>query len=90
GAVTGGMDYASADIPETTLREVHLPPFVAAFEAGALTVMSAFNDIAGVPASGSRKLMTDMLRVEMGFDGFVVSDYTADMELIAHGYAADA
>ncbi|MFC0633101.1 glycoside hydrolase family 3 N-terminal domain-containing protein [Brevundimonas balnearis] len=90
GAVTGGMDYASADIPETTLREVHLPPFVAAFEAGALTVMSAFNDIAGVPASGSRKLMTDMLRGEMGFDGFVVSDYTADMELIAHGYAADA
>lgn len=90
GAVTGGMEYASADIPETTLREVHLPPFAAAFDAGALTVMSAFNDIAGVPASGSRKLMTDMLRGEMGFDGFVVSDYTADMELIAHGYAADA
>jgi beta-glucosidase len=90
GAVTGGMDYASADIPESTLREVHLPPFVAAFEAGAVTTMSAFNDIEGIPASANRRLMTDILRGEMGFDGFVVSDYTADMELIAHGYAADA
>ncbi len=90
GAVTGGMDYASADIPESTLREVHLPPFVAAFEAGAVTTMSAFNDIEGIPASANRRLMTDILRGEMGFEGFVVSDYTADMELIAHGYAADA
>lgn len=90
GAVAGGMDYASADIPEHTLREVHLPPFVAAFEAGALTTMSAFNDVAGVPASASRHLMTDILRTEWGFEGFVVSDYTADEELIAHGYAADA
>lgn len=90
GAVSGGMDYASADIPESTLREVHLPPFVAAFEAGAVTTMSAFNDIEGIPASANRRLMTDILRGEMGFEGFVVSDYTADMELIAHGYATDA
>jgi beta-glucosidase len=89
GAVAGGLDYASADIPEQTLREVHLPPFQAAFEAGALSTMSAFNDVAGVPATANRRLLTEILRGEMGFDGFVVSDYTADEELIAHGYAED-
>ncbi len=89
GAVAGGMDYASADIPEQTLRDVHLPPFRAAFEAGALTTMSAFNDIAGVPASANRHLLTEILRQEWGFSGFVASDFTADEELIAHGYAAD-
>jgi len=68
---------------------VHLPPFKAAFDAGAITVMSAFNDINGVPASANRWLMTDLLRGAWQFPGLVVSDYTADMELIAHGYAAD-
>jgi beta-glucosidase len=69
---------------------VHLPPFKAAFDAGAITVMSSFNDINGVPASANRWLLTDLLRGEWQFPGLVVSDYTADMELIAHGYAADA
>ncbi|KAG9560055.1 hypothetical protein KCV01_g21382, partial [Aureobasidium melanogenum] len=83
------MEYNTVDIAPQTLRDVHLPPFKAALDAGAITLMSAFNDINGVPASANRELMTGILRDEWGFDGFVVSDYTADMELIAHGYAED-
>ncbi|MDY1548774.1 beta-glucosidase BglX [Luteibacter sahnii] len=89
GAVAGGMEYNTVDIAPQTLRDVHLPPFKAAIDAGALTLMSAFNDINGVPASANRELMTGILREAWGFGGFVVSDYTADMELIAHGYAED-
>ncbi|MEZ2418287.1 glycoside hydrolase family 3 N-terminal domain-containing protein [Luteibacter sp. RCC_6_2] len=89
GAVAGGMEYNAVDIAPQTLRDVHLPPFKAAMDAGALTFMSAFNDINGVPASANRELMTDILRGEWGFEGLVVSDYTADMELIAHGFADD-
>ncbi|KAF1694587.1 glycoside hydrolase family 3 N-terminal domain-containing protein [Pseudoxanthomonas koreensis] len=90
GAVAAGMDYNYVEISEGTLRDVHLPPFKAAFDAGALAVMTAFNDINGVPASANRALLGDLLRGEWGFPGVVVSDYTADMELVAHGYAADA
>lgn len=89
GAVTAGMEYNFVDISEAALRDIHLPAFKASFDAGALTVMSAFNDISGVPCSGNRHLMTDILRGEWGFKGFVVSDYTADLELIDHGFAAD-
>jgi len=89
GAVSGGMDYNTVDISPQTLREVHLPPFKAAFDAGALSTMSSFNDINGVPASANPELLTNILRGEWDFKGFVVSDYTADMELIAHGFAAD-
>ncbi|NYZ61338.1 glycoside hydrolase family 3 N-terminal domain-containing protein [Luteimonas deserti] len=89
GAVMGGLDYNSVEISDGTLRDVHLPPFKAALDAGALTVMSAFNDINGVPASAHDGLLTDLLRGEWGFEGFVVSDYTADFELVAHGFAAD-
>jgi len=89
GAVAAGMEYAQVDISPQTLRDVHLPPFKAALDAGALSLMSAFNDINGVPASANRALLTDLLRNEWKFEGVVVSDYTADMELIAHGYAAD-
>ena len=89
GAVQGGLEYNSVELSDGTLRDVHLPPFKAALDAGALTIMSAFNDINGVPASASRLLMTDILRGEWHFEGFVVSDYTADFELVAHGYAAD-
>jgi len=89
GAVAGGMEYNYVDIAPQTLRDVHLPPFKAAFEAGALTVMSSFNDINGVPASANHELLTDILRGEWKFPGVVISDYTADMELVAHGYAAD-
>ena len=89
GAVQGGMDYNAADIPETTLREVHLPPFKSCFDAGALTTMASFNDIGGVPATGNRHLLTEILRDEWGFGGLVVSDFTGDKELVAHGYATD-
>ena len=89
GAVQGGMEYNTADIPETTLRQVHLPPFKAAIDAGAITVMSSFNDIAGIPSTGNHHLLTDILRGEWRFPGFVVSDYTSENELILHGFAAD-
>ncbi|WP_176597649.1 MULTISPECIES: glycoside hydrolase family 3 N-terminal domain-containing protein [Sphingobium] len=89
GAVSGGLEYGSVDISDETLRETHLPPFGAAFAAGALTTMAAFSEINGVPATADRDLLTDMLRGEMKFRGFVFSDYTADEELIAHGYAED-
>lgn len=90
GAVAGGMDYNYVEIAEGTLHDVHLPPFKAAFDAGALTVMTAFNDINGVPASANHAMLTGVLRDAWGFPGLVVSDYTADMELVAHGYAEDA
>lgn len=89
GAVAGGLEYGSVDISDETLRETHLPPFGAAFAAGALTTMAAFSEINGVPATADRDLLTDLLRGEMKFRGFVFSDYTADEELIAHGYAED-
>ena len=89
GGVAGGLDYNTVDISLQTLREVHLPPFKAAIDAGALTIMTAFNDINGVPATANRLLLTDILRAEWGFKGFVISDYTSDFELIAHGFAAD-
>ena len=89
GAVAGGMDYNTVDIPDTTLREVHLPPFKAAFDVGALSTMSSFNDIDGVPSTGNHYLLTDILRGEWGFEGLVVSDYTSEEEMILHGFAAD-
>jgi len=89
GAVMGGQDYNTVDIPETTLRETHLPAFKACFDTGALSTMSSFNDIAGVPSTGNHHLLTDILRGEWGFRGLVVSDYTSDEEMILHGFAAD-
>ena len=89
GAVAAGLEYGSVDISEETLRETHLPPFDSAFAAGALTTMAAFSEINGIPATADRTLLTDILRGEMTFRGFVFSDYTADEELIAHGYAED-
>ncbi|RKE50272.1 MULTISPECIES: glycoside hydrolase family 3 N-terminal domain-containing protein [unclassified Sphingomonas] len=89
GAVSGGQDYNFTEISSATLHEVHLAPFRAAVDAGVATLMSAFNDIDGVPSSGNHWLMTDLLRGEWRFRGMVVGDYTADEELIAHGYATD-
>jgi beta-glucosidase len=89
GAAEGGRDYNTTDMSEQRLREVYLPPFKAAVDAGVATLMSAFNDVNGVPASGNRFTLTKVLRGEWGFDGFVVSDYTSVTEMIAHGYAAD-
>lgn len=89
GAATAGLDYNGADVPERVLREVYLPPFRAGFRAGAAATMAAFNTIDGVPAHGNAWLLTELLRREWGFQGLVVSDYTGDMELIAHGLARD-
>ncbi len=89
GGVQGGMDYNTTDIPETTLRETHLPAFKAGVDAGVLSTMSSFNDIAGVPSTGNYHLLTEILRGEWGFKGLVVSDYTSDWEMINHGFAKD-
>lgn len=89
GAAEGGRDYNIAEVPERTLREVHLPPFHAAVCAGTQTVMAAFNEIAGVPAHAHRELLTGVLRGQWGFDGAVVSDWTGVTEMIAHGVAGD-
>jgi beta-glucosidase len=89
GAVEGGRDYNTVDISEQLLREVYLPPFHAAVDAGVGTIMSAFNDLNGVPASANHHTLTDILRDEWKFNGFVVSDYDAVHELIPHGVAAD-
>src|SRR5438270_1980867 len=89
GAPESGLDYNSADISEPRLREVYLQPYKAGFDAGALSAMASFNEINGVPSTGNRWLMTDLLRGEWAFKGFVVSDYTGDEEMIAHGFAKD-
>lgn len=89
GAADAGLDYNSVDVSERTLRQVYFPPFQAAFDAGAATVMAAFNELSGIPATANRWLLTDVLRGEWNFKGLVVSDYTADEELIAHGFARD-
>src|SRR5215468_4754893 len=89
GAVEGGRDYNTVDISEQLLREVYLPPFHAAVDAGVGTLMSAFNDLNGIPATANHHTLTDILRGEWKFPGFVVSDYSATHELIAHGAAAN-
>jgi beta-glucosidase len=89
GAAEGGRDYNTADISERTLREIYLPPFRAAVDAGAGSIMAAFNEIAGIPMHAHEELINGVLRAEWGFDGFVVSDYTGIMELKPHGIAAN-
>ncbi|WP_394275720.1 glycoside hydrolase family 3 N-terminal domain-containing protein [Luteococcus sp.] len=89
GAATGGRDYEDSDISDAELWNVHLPPFRAAVEAGAATVMSAYMDLNGVPASGNRWLLTKVLRGEMGFEGFVVSDANAVRSLATQHFAKD-
>ena len=89
GAAEAGRDYNTTDVSERSLREVYFPPFKAAVDAGVGTFMSAFNDLDGVPASANRFTLTDVLRGEWKFDGFVVSDYTSVEELIKHGVAAN-
>ncbi len=90
GAPQAGRDYHTVDMSERRLREIYLPPFKAAVDAGVQTFMTAFNELNGIPASGNEFLFKDILRDEWGFDGFVLSDYTAIYELIPHGYARDS
>ena len=89
GAAEGGRDYSSAEISERTMRETYLPPFKAAVDEGCLTLMAAFHDVSGVPCSGSKFLLTDVLVNEWGFDGFVISDWGSVNELESHGIAAN-
>ncbi len=89
GAAEGGRDYNTTLIPERQLRDVYLPSFHAAVKTGVATLMSAFNDINGVPASGNEFTLRQVLRNEWKFDGFVVSDWTSMTEMIAHGYCKD-
>src|SRR5277367_6463548 len=87
GAVTAGRDYASVDISERTLHEVHLPPFLAAVRSGVAAIMPAFNDLAGMPMTANVALLRHWLRERCGFDGVIVSDYHAIAELMRHGIA---
>ena len=89
GAAEGGRDYNSTGITERTLRNVYLPPFEACVKAGAMTLMTSFNDNDGVPSTGNGFLVNDVLRGEWGFDGFVVSDWASIYEMVNHGFAED-
>ena len=89
GPVTAGREYASVDISERTLREVHMPAFAAAVSSGVAAVMPAFTDLAGVPMTANVALLRGWLREKFGFEGVLVSDYNAVAELIHHGIAAD-
>ncbi|MDP4239064.1 MAG: beta-glucosidase BglX [Bacteroidota bacterium] len=89
GAAEGGRDYNSTNIPIHLMRNVYLPPFQKAIEAGAATLMTSFNDNDGIPSSGNDFLLRTVLRDEWKFDGFVVSDWESMSEMIEHGYAKD-
>lgn len=85
GAAEAGRDYNTTDMNRLTMFNVYLPPYKAAVDAGAGSVMASFNEVDGIPATGSRFLMTDVLRNQWGFKGFVVTDYTGINEMIDHG-----
>lgn len=85
GGAEAGREYNTVDMSRIKMYEYYLPPYKAAVDAGAGSMMSSFNEIDGVPATGNKWLLTDLLRKEWGFKGFVVSDYTSLNEMIAHG-----
>ncbi len=85
GASEAGRDYNTTDMSRIRMYNEYLPPYKAAVEAGAETVMTSFNEIDGIPATGNKWLLTDLLRKDWGFKGFVVTDYTAIMEMVHHG-----
>jgi len=89
GAPEGGREYNTAEVSLRTLRDIYLPPFKAAVAAGAVTLMSGYDDLDGVPATGNKQLLTDLLRQEWGFNGFVVSDWASVEQLVDHGIARD-
>ncbi len=90
GFAEGGRDYNAVDLSPYRMHNVVLPPFKAAVEAGVGAVMVGFHDLAGIPCTAHRELLRDLLRGQWGFDGLIVSDYTAILELVHHGVAADA
>lgn len=89
GAGEGGREYNTVDLSEWQLREYYLPAYKAALDAGVQLVMTSFNTVHGVPATGNKRLMRDLLRDEWGFDGVLISDWAAIMELIPHGISED-
>jgi beta-glucosidase len=89
GGAEGGRDYNTVDISERTLRDVYLPPFKSAVDAGVGTLMSSFNEIGGIPSSANKFLLSHILKNDWSFDGFVVSDWNSIGELINHGIATD-
>lgn len=89
GAAEAGREYNTVITSDQELRNVYLPPFKAANNAGVATFMASFNEINGIPSSGNKKLQNDLLRNEWGFKGFVVSDWTSIPEMINHGFAND-
>ena len=89
GAAEGGRDYNSTGITERSLRNVYFPAFKKAIDAGAMTLMTSFNDNDGIPSTGNRWLLTDILRDEWGFSGMVVTDWNSSGEMVAHGFAKD-
>lgn len=89
GAAQAGRDYHTVDMSLRTLYDTYLPPYKAAIEAGAVSVMTSFNELDGQPATGNKFLMNEILRKQWGFDGVVVTDYTSMNEMIPHGYAED-
>ncbi len=89
GAPQAGRDYHTVDMSDRVLREFYLPPFKSAVNTGVASAMTSFNELDGIPATGSKYLLTDILREEWGFEGFVVTDYNSIVEMIAHGVAED-
>src|SRR5580765_8173644 len=89
GAAEAGRDYNTTDMSLVRMYNEYLPPYHAAVQAGAASMMSSFNDVNGIPATANKFLMTDLLRKQWGFKGFVVTDYTAINEMIAHGIGDD-
>lgn len=89
GAGLAGRDYNTVDMSDRVLREVYLPPFKATVDAGVATIMTSFNEVDGIPATGSHYLLTEILRNEWGFEGFVVTDYTSINEMVPHGIVAN-
>jgi beta-glucosidase len=90
GAGEAGRDYGTVDMSMQRMYQEYLPPYKAAIDAGAGSVMTSFNEINGIPATGNKWLMADLLRKQWGFDGFVVTDYTAINEMVAHGVGDEA
>jgi len=84
GAAEAGRDYNTSELSQNTLMNYYMPPYLAAKEAGVATFMASFNEINGVPSTGNKWLMTDLLRKDWGFNGFVVTDYTGINEMVAH------
>lgn len=89
GAGQAGRDYHTVDISERSLMETYLPPYKAAIDAGAATVMTSFNEINGIPCTGNEWLLREWLKKEWGFNGFIVTDYTSINEMIPHGFSKD-